>query len=52
MANGSVDTKGGSLVMNDFWINKMKQVEIVVSDSSNGNLSVVKVSKGEFGATS
>jgi len=35
--------------MNDFWINKMKQVEIVVSDSSNGKLSVVKVSKREVG---
>ena len=46
-ANGSVDTKGGSLVMSDFWINKMKQVEVVVSDSSNGKLSVVKVLKGE-----
>ena len=33
--------------MNDFWINKMKQVEVVVSDSSNGKLSVVKVLKGE-----
>ena len=50
--NSSVDTKGGSSVMNDFWINKMKQVEIVVSDSSNGKLSVVKVPKREVGATS